>query len=961
MPIQLPNWDLGLWDYLGFKSISYCTQCYIGGEGEVHNCCVHWASRIVKYNVNKGSIACKSLLYEGDSDCRISSYVVSQDKMKNVFFVISFLLIYITDQSNVCIICDPCAKYKCEKWTIPNSPGCCIWNSVNRYYLCGVFSTMGPYTIHILWVSALVVGMWVSIYLNLILIYRATQVNKRQIKQKSDNTSSKLKKHTSAYYVVSQDKIKNVFFVISFLLIYITDQSNVCIICDPCAKYKWKKWTIPNSAGCCIWNSLNRYYLCGVFWSMGPYTIHILWVSAPVVGMWVSIYLNLILIYRATQVNKRQIKQKSDNTSSKLKKHTSAYYVVSQDKMKNVFFVISFLLIYITDQSNVCIICDPCAKYKCKKWTIPNSAGCCIWNSVNWYYLCGVFSTMGPYTIHILSVSALVVGMWVSIYLNIIFIYRATQVDKRQIKQKSDNTSSKLKKHTSAYYVVSQDKMKNVFFVISFLLIYITDQSNVCIICDPCAKYKCKKWTIPNSAGCCIWNSVNWYYLCGVFSTMGPYTIHILWVSALVVGMWVSIYLNIILIYRATQVNKRQIKQKSDNTSSKLKKHTSAYYVVSQDKMKNVFFVISFLLIYITDQSNVCIICDPCAKYKWKKWTIPNSAGCCIWNSVNRYDLCGVFSTMGPDTIHILWVSALVVGMWVSIYLNIIFIYRATQVDKRQIKQKSDNTSSKLKKHTSAYYVVSQDKMKNVFFVISFLLIYITDQSNVCIICDPCAKHKCKKWTIPNSAGCCIWNSVNWYYLCGVFSTMGPYTIHILWVSALVVGMWVSIYLNIIFIYRATQVDKRQIKQKSDNTSSKLKKHTSAYYVVSQDKMKNVFFVISFLLIYITDQSNVCIICDPCAKYKCKKWTIPNSAGCCIWNSLNRYYLCGVFWSMGPYTIHILWVSALVVGMWVSIYLNLILIYRATQVNKRQIKQKSDNTSSKLKKTHKCLLRGESR
>ena len=42
-------------------------------EGEVHNCCVDWASRIVKYNVNKGSIACKSLLYEGDCDCRISS------------------------------------------------------------------------------------------------------------------------------------------------------------------------------------------------------------------------------------------------------------------------------------------------------------------------------------------------------------------------------------------------------------------------------------------------------------------------------------------------------------------------------------------------------------------------------------------------------------------------------------------------------------------------------------------------------------------------------------------------------------------------------------------------------------------------------------------------------------------------------------------------------------------------
>ena len=48
MQIQLPNWDLGLWDYLGFKSISYCTHCYIGGEGEVHNCCVDWANRIVK-------------------------------------------------------------------------------------------------------------------------------------------------------------------------------------------------------------------------------------------------------------------------------------------------------------------------------------------------------------------------------------------------------------------------------------------------------------------------------------------------------------------------------------------------------------------------------------------------------------------------------------------------------------------------------------------------------------------------------------------------------------------------------------------------------------------------------------------------------------------------------------------------------------------------------------------------
>ena len=48
MHIQLPNCDLGLWDYLGFKSISYYTKCYIGGEGKVHNCCVDWASRIVK-------------------------------------------------------------------------------------------------------------------------------------------------------------------------------------------------------------------------------------------------------------------------------------------------------------------------------------------------------------------------------------------------------------------------------------------------------------------------------------------------------------------------------------------------------------------------------------------------------------------------------------------------------------------------------------------------------------------------------------------------------------------------------------------------------------------------------------------------------------------------------------------------------------------------------------------------
>ena len=62
-----------LWDYPGIKSISYCIQCYIGGEGKLHNCCVDWASRIVKWNVNEGLNACKSLLYEGDCDCRISS------------------------------------------------------------------------------------------------------------------------------------------------------------------------------------------------------------------------------------------------------------------------------------------------------------------------------------------------------------------------------------------------------------------------------------------------------------------------------------------------------------------------------------------------------------------------------------------------------------------------------------------------------------------------------------------------------------------------------------------------------------------------------------------------------------------------------------------------------------------------------------------------------------------------
>ena len=70
MHIKLLYLDLGLWDYLGIQSISYCTQCYFGGEEEVHNCCVDWASRIVKWNVND---ACKSLFYEGDCDCRISS------------------------------------------------------------------------------------------------------------------------------------------------------------------------------------------------------------------------------------------------------------------------------------------------------------------------------------------------------------------------------------------------------------------------------------------------------------------------------------------------------------------------------------------------------------------------------------------------------------------------------------------------------------------------------------------------------------------------------------------------------------------------------------------------------------------------------------------------------------------------------------------------------------------------
>ena len=54
----------------------------------MHNCCVDWASRIVKYNVNKGSIACKSLLYEGDCDCRISSIIFHLSMLRKAKFSI---------------------------------------------------------------------------------------------------------------------------------------------------------------------------------------------------------------------------------------------------------------------------------------------------------------------------------------------------------------------------------------------------------------------------------------------------------------------------------------------------------------------------------------------------------------------------------------------------------------------------------------------------------------------------------------------------------------------------------------------------------------------------------------------------------------------------------------------------------------------------------------------------------
>ena len=51
-----------------------CIQCYIGGEGEgLHNCFADGTRRIMKWNVNEGSNACKSLLYEGDCECCISS------------------------------------------------------------------------------------------------------------------------------------------------------------------------------------------------------------------------------------------------------------------------------------------------------------------------------------------------------------------------------------------------------------------------------------------------------------------------------------------------------------------------------------------------------------------------------------------------------------------------------------------------------------------------------------------------------------------------------------------------------------------------------------------------------------------------------------------------------------------------------------------------------------------------
>ena len=57
----------------------------------MHNCCVDWASRIVKYNVNKGSIACKSLLSEGDCDCRVSIYLLLHVDCQCKMFHLSYL------------------------------------------------------------------------------------------------------------------------------------------------------------------------------------------------------------------------------------------------------------------------------------------------------------------------------------------------------------------------------------------------------------------------------------------------------------------------------------------------------------------------------------------------------------------------------------------------------------------------------------------------------------------------------------------------------------------------------------------------------------------------------------------------------------------------------------------------------------------------------------------------------
>ena len=71
MHIKLLNWDLSLWESWFWMN---CIQYYIGGEGEgLHNFCADGKSRIMKWNVNEGSNASKSLLYEGDCDCRISS------------------------------------------------------------------------------------------------------------------------------------------------------------------------------------------------------------------------------------------------------------------------------------------------------------------------------------------------------------------------------------------------------------------------------------------------------------------------------------------------------------------------------------------------------------------------------------------------------------------------------------------------------------------------------------------------------------------------------------------------------------------------------------------------------------------------------------------------------------------------------------------------------------------------